>query len=145
MNDPSFPPELLTKSTAKRLDYFKACTIAHPRLQEADQALRAAISEPTGELLILFYGPTGVGKTTVVGRCMRRIIEERRKEMEENPGYVPVVGMEAISPERGDFNWRDLLHRCVAGIQRTANQPKNSNFGTRRWERKPCSTCHVQE
>jgi hypothetical protein len=107
MNDPSFPPELLTQSTAKRLDYFKACTIAHPRLQEADQALRAAISEPTGELLIFFYGPTGVGKTTVVGRCKRRIIEERRKEMEDDPGYVPVVGMEAISPERGDFNWRD--------------------------------------
>ena len=107
MNQPAFPLELLTQSTAKRLDYFKSCTIAHPRLHEADQALRAAISEPTGELLVFFYGPTGVGKTTVLNRCKRQIIEERRKEMEDDPGWVPVVGMEAISPERGDFNWRD--------------------------------------
>lgn len=107
MNQPAFPLELLTQSIAKRLDYFKSCTIAHPRLHEADQALRAAISEPTGELLVFFYGPTGVGKTTVLNRCKRQIIEERRKEMEDDPGWVPVVGMEAISPERGDFNWRD--------------------------------------
>lgn len=107
MNQPAFPLELLTQSTAKRLDYFKSCTIAHPRLHEADQALRAAISEPTGELLVFFYGPTGVGKTTVLNRCKRQIIEERRKEMEDDPGWFPVVGMEAISPERGDFNWRD--------------------------------------
>jgi len=107
MNQPAFPLELLTQSTAKRLDYFKSCTIAHPRLHEADQALRVAISEPTGELLVFFYGPTGVGKTTVLNRCKRQIIEERRKEMEDDPGWVPVVGMEAVSPERGDFNWRD--------------------------------------
>ena len=107
MNQPAFPLELLTQSAAKRLDYFKSCTIAHPRLHEADQALRAAISEPTGELLVFFYGPTGVGKTTVLNRCKRQIIEERRKEMEDDPGWVPVVGMEAVSPERGDFNWRD--------------------------------------
>jgi len=107
MNQPAFPLELLTQSTAKRLDYFKSCTIAHPRLHEADQALRVAISEPTGELLVFFYGPTGVGKTTVLNRCKRQIIEERRKEMEDDPGWVPIVGMEAVSPERGDFNWRD--------------------------------------
>ena len=27
--------------------------------------------------------------------------------MEHDPGWVPVVGVEVISPERGDFNWRD--------------------------------------
>jgi hypothetical protein len=107
MNQPAYPLELLTQSTAKRLDYFKSCTIAHPRLHESDQALRAAISEPTGELLIFFYGPTGVGKTTVLNRCRRQIIEERRKEIEGDPGWIPVVSMEAVSPERGDFNWRD--------------------------------------
>ena len=81
MSQPAFPPDLLTQAPAARLAYFKACTIAHPRLQEVDQALREAISEPTGALLIFFYGPTGVGKTTVLQRRRQQIIEERRTEM----------------------------------------------------------------
>ena len=59
MTQRGFPPELLTQAPATRLAYFKACTIAHPRLQEADQALQEAISEPTGALLVFFYSPTG--------------------------------------------------------------------------------------
>ena len=107
MTKTAFPQELLAKSTAKRLAYFKACTIAHPRLQAADQALRNAIEEPAGELLVFLYGPTGVGKTTVLGRCKQQVIDAQRKEMERDQGWMPIVGMEAMSPERGDFNWRD--------------------------------------
>ena len=77
----------MTRAPAARLAYFKACTIAHPRLQEADQALREAISEPTGALLVFFYGPTGVGKTTVLQRRRQQITEERRAEMEREPGW----------------------------------------------------------
>ena len=60
MSQTAFPPELLTQPATKRLAYFKACTIAHPRLQLADQALCNAIVEPTGELLVFFYGPTEI-------------------------------------------------------------------------------------
>ena len=126
MTQRAFPPELLTQAPATRLAYFKACTIAHPRLQAADQALQEAISEPAGALLVFFYGPTGVGKTTVLQRRRQQIIDERRTEMERDPGWMPIVGVEAIAPERGDFNWRDyyidalrafdepLIHRKVS-------------------------------
>jgi hypothetical protein len=144
MTQTAFPTELLTQPTAKRLAYFKACTIAHPRLQLADQALRDAIGEPTGELLVFFYGPTGVGKTTVLSRLKQQIIEDRRKEMERDPGWMPVVGMEAMSPERGDFNWRDyyidalrafdepLINRKINNPAPTVGSPNASQYIPRR-------------
>ncbi len=123
----AFPPDLLTQSPATRLAYFKACTIAHPRLQEVDQALQEAISEPTGALLIFFYGPTGVGKTTVLQRRQQQIIEERRADMERDPGWVPIVGMEAIAPERGDFNWRDYYIDALRAFDEPLIHRKISN------------------
>jgi Cdc6-like AAA superfamily ATPase len=85
MSQTAFPSELLSQSVTQRLDYFKACTIAHSRLQEVAQELRDAMREPAGELIVFLYGPTGVGKTTVLRRCMQQIIEERREEMENDP------------------------------------------------------------
>ncbi len=127
MTQRAFPAELLTQAPATRLAYFKACTIAHPRLQEADQALREAISEPTGALLVFFYGPPGVGKTTVLQRRRQQITEERRAEMEREPGWMPMVGMEAIAPERGDFNWRDYYIDALRAFDEPLIHRKISN------------------
>jgi len=139
-----FPAELLTPAPATRLAYFTTCTIAHPRLQEAEQALREAISEPTGALLVFFYGPTGVGKTTVLQRRRQQITEERRAEMERDPGWRPMVGMEAIAPERGDFNWRDyyldalrafdepLIHRKISNPEPSPARGSSSQYIPRR-------------
>src|SRR6266852_3209417 len=144
MTQLAFPPDLLTQAPATRLAYFKACTIAHPRLQEVDQALREAISEPTGALLIFFYGPTGVGKTTVLQRRRQQIIEERRTEMERDPGWVPIVGVDPIAPERGDFNWRDyyidalrafvepLIHRKISNPEPAPARGSPSQYIPRR-------------
>lgn len=127
MTETAFPTGLLAQSTAKRLAYFKACTIAHPRLQEADQALREAITEPTGELIVFFFGPTGVGKTTVLSRLKQQVVEERRKQMERDPGWMPIVGMEAMSPERGDFNWRDYYIDALRAFDEPLINRKVSN------------------
>lgn len=61
-----FPPHLLNESGASRLDYFKAYTVAHPALKQADQAVWNALREPAGAALIFVVGPTGVGKTTLL-------------------------------------------------------------------------------
>src|SRR6266542_818375 len=136
MSPTAFPSELLSQSVTQRLDYFKACTIAHSRLQEVAQELRDAMREPAGELIVFIYGPTGVGKTTVLRRCMQQIIEERREEMENDPSWIPVLGVEAISPERGNFDWRNYYFDALNAfneplirykIQRP--QPENGSGG----------------
>lgn len=123
----AFPPELLRQSAATRLAYFKACTIAHPRLQEVDQALREAISEPAGALLVFFYGPTGVGKTTVLQRRRQQITQEWRADMARDPGWMPIVGVEAIAPERGDFNWGDYYMDALRAFDEPLIHRKVSN------------------
>jgi flagellar biosynthesis GTPase FlhF len=62
---PPFPRQLVHQSSQVRLDYFKAYTVAHPALKQADQAVWNALREPAGASLIFIFGPTGVGKTTL--------------------------------------------------------------------------------
>jgi flagellar biosynthesis GTPase FlhF len=64
-----FPRHLLNESPASRLNYFKAYTVAHPALKQADQAVWNALREPAGAALIFVVGPTGVGKR----RCWRKL------------------------------------------------------------------------
>jgi hypothetical protein len=54
----SFPRELLEQSEEERLAYFKAYTVAHPSLRQADDAVWNAIREPAGKLLILLERST---------------------------------------------------------------------------------------
>ena len=62
---PGFPRELLSQPWPARLEYFRAYTMAHPRLLAARETLLNAIHEVAPNSLILLLGPTGVGKTTL--------------------------------------------------------------------------------
>ena len=48
MADRAFPRALLEQPADARMVYFRSFTIAHPRLKEADLALRKAIEDPAG-------------------------------------------------------------------------------------------------
>jgi hypothetical protein len=111
-----FPRELLTQPPDARLAYFAAKVVAHPRLAEAHQAVRDAIRQPAGASLILVYGPTGVGKTTLRLRIERQLIQEALPAMERDPGHVPVVALEAVAPESGQFNWKDYYTRALQAL-----------------------------
>ncbi len=45
---------------------FQAQTIAHPILRRVDEIARQAITAPDSTNLSIIYGPTGVGKTTLI-------------------------------------------------------------------------------
>jgi flagellar biosynthesis GTPase FlhF len=70
----SFPRELLEQPPSARLAYFKAFTVAHPFLSQADTAVWNALREPAGALLIFVVGPTGVGKTTLLAHLEQRLV-----------------------------------------------------------------------
>lgn len=111
-----FPPELLHQPPAARLAYFVDKRIAHPRLKEAHDAVLTALREPTPAPLILVFGPTGVGKTTLRRRIERQLIAEALPDLEHDPGRFPVVALEAIAPESGQFNWRDYYTRALLAL-----------------------------
>ncbi len=112
-----FPPGLLTEPKDKRLAYFESKVVAHPRLVEVHEAFKHAIRQPAGATLIQVFGPTGVGKTTLRQRIVRQLLEEAHPELERDPGYIPVAWVEAVSPDVGNFNWKDYYTRCLLALE----------------------------
>jgi hypothetical protein len=91
-------------------------TIKHPRLFDVYERVIQAIREPAGAGLIEVYGPSGVGKTTLRLRVQRQLIETMQAELEQDPGRLAVVGLEAVAGESGDFNWRDFYKRMLRAM-----------------------------
>ena len=111
-----FPRELLAQPAAARLTYFAGKVVAHPRLKAAHQAVLRAIQQPAGASLILLVGPTGVGKTTLRRRVEQQLIAEALPELAQDPGRLPVVGVEAVAAESGQFNWKDYYTRALLAL-----------------------------
>jgi DNA polymerase III delta prime subunit len=108
----TFPRELLQQSKEERYMYFKNKVIGHDRLLEVDQVVLHAIHYPTSISLILIYGPTGVGKSTLRIRIVRKLLESERETMLLDPGYLPVAWMNAIAASRS-YDWRDHFDRAL--------------------------------
>src|SRR5271165_2189987 len=85
----------LAGEAQERLEQFKSYTVGHPILTEIDDTLTQCIWEPGGFAHVLVYGPTGVGKTTLVKR-----IEQRFAQLAQttSPVQCPVVKVETPSP-----------------------------------------------
>ncbi len=64
-----------------RLAEFQAFTVAHPRLVAAKDELITAIRESEPNSIVMVFGPTGVGKTTLRMRAEQVLIEELRPEL----------------------------------------------------------------
>jgi hypothetical protein len=111
-----FPRELLGHPPHARLAYFVGKVVAHPRLMEVHQALMRAIQQPAGASLILVVGPTGVGKTTLRQRVEQQLLEAALPDLAQDPGRVPVVGLEAVAAEAGPFNWKDYYTRALRAL-----------------------------
>jgi DNA polymerase III delta prime subunit len=116
MSDGSrFPVNLLTQSKADRLAYFKSYTIAHPALKKLDARLKRIIEEPGDAGLIFVYGPTGVGKSTLMDRVAARL------EVEDAPGSgratLPVLKLEASAPEQGNFHWGQFYRQALIELE----------------------------
>ena len=94
-----FPRELLSEPTTRRLRYFETKVVAHQRLKEVHASLLHAIQHPAGASLLLVCGPTGVGKTTLRQRIERQFLEDATTDPSLLPGHIPVVAMEAASPD----------------------------------------------
>src|SRR5882724_3501473 len=119
-----FPAALLAAPWIERLQHFKNYTVTHPLLKQADAVLWRAIQEPAGSSLVLVYGPTGVGKTT-----LRQHIEERLlRQREQDSPHLPVIGLEAVPPEAGKFSWKDFYRRGVMAAEQPFVQDRSTVY-----------------
>ncbi|WP_414574283.1 AAA family ATPase, partial [Nostoc sp. CCY 9925] len=64
-----------------KLAQFKEYAVLHPQLARVDMLLMRAIREPAGFAHVLVYGPSGVGKTTMIRQIAKRLNENVAEQL----------------------------------------------------------------
>lgn len=118
MNQHGFPPHLLTQPHQQRLEFFKnpSTTFMHGNLLTTYHRVHRAIHEPAGASVIMVIGPSGVGKSTLVRLLEKKIIEESLPRMESDPGWIPIVCVQAPAPGRGTFRWKSFYKTILLAV-----------------------------
>jgi len=111
-----FSQELLTASSTEKLAYFTNCTVVHRRLKQAYDEFLDAVNNPGGASLILLFGPTGVGKTTLLHQVVRVLFEQNQASMLLDSAHIPVATVEARSPDLGCFDWKDYYKSVLIAL-----------------------------
>jgi AAA domain len=112
-----FPVELLSAPIEQRIRYFEDYTVAHPYLIKAAERLVTSLNEPAGAAIIFLFGPTGVGKTTLLLRTIQKLTDQFLKEFEEDKGLILFTGFEAPAPDLRNFNWKDFYVRALESLR----------------------------
>jgi len=114
-----FPRTLLQQPIEVRRHYFETKVVAHHHLKQVYEDLLHAVRYPAGTSLICVVGPTGVGKTTLLQRLVKQLVEDAAHDPATTPGHIPAILMEAASPDTGNFSWKDYFTRALI----VANEP----------------------
>jgi DNA polymerase III delta prime subunit len=119
--------ENFPESAQSQLNQFKEYAISHPQLAQVDMLLMGAIREPAGFADVLVYGPSGVGKTTMIRQITRRLNETTIEQNSSHgshgfreSGYrhgngspIPLLLVETRPSDGGVFNRADYYRTAL--------------------------------
>lgn len=104
------------KEIADHTREFRHLTVAHPMLIAAKDALMSAIHDAPPGSIVMVFGPTGVGKTTLRNRVQQLLTDQQLRMMEADPACMPFVAVEAAATDNGNFSWRDHYRRTLLAL-----------------------------
>ncbi|MDD2270960.1 MAG: AAA family ATPase [Desulfuromonadaceae bacterium] len=110
---------------------YRDIVSGHPHFNAAYRNLRRAIRHaPIGNLIFL-YGPTGVGKSTLLKHSMREILIESAEETSANPSILPIVRIELDYSDSHKFSWIEFYRSGLKALQEPLVDKKLKNVPTR--------------
>lgn len=135
-----FDPALLEQPAALRQDYFeKECIIEHPHLVKALYEILQAICSPGDGpslnrlgIMVLVFGPSRVGKTTLIQKLMECLLARARERMLGDPNLIPYVFIDP--PGRGRFDWMYFIKAALRDLKDPFLHSKSPMLRTRDYE-----------
>ena len=105
-------PTIASEATRDRLAKFESQVLAHPMLGSVYDAVLSLI-QSAAVPIVEIVGPTGVGKSTLIKKLRTELLKQFSEAMTNNPGLIPVIMVEAPSPDSGKFHWGDFYRRLL--------------------------------
>lgn len=98
------------------IEPFRQTTIKHPHLVRALAGLRRGVRQADKGTTVFLFGPSGVGKTTLLSHFLESVSAECRDADGFDPGEISVAYVEAPAPDAQKFSWKDFYRRLLAGL-----------------------------
>jgi archaellum biogenesis ATPase FlaH len=99
------PDEARLLSDDGKRAYFANVRLGHRRINQTLETMRTLAQPNSGKSIILLYGPTGVGKSTLVSALGEMVIGSLREEMSQDPSFVPAIRIVAPASGERQFAW----------------------------------------
>ncbi len=142
---PSVDPRNTSVEEAKalslddRMTYFCKVRANHPKLAMALKEVEQFVDPVSGGGLVLLVGPAGVGKSEIVKLLKEKVLAKNRSEMLDDPGFIPIVVMDAATSGDKAFSWKNFylqIQRLLGGqIQSTIGGLRDGVERTLYWRR----------
>lgn len=110
-----FDIQLLNAPNKTRKKFFREYTIIHPKFVQVKKDVLDEIHSSNYNV-IMVIGPSRIGKSRLIEEIIDEIEADLEKEMHENKGIIPIVGMELPNPDLRKFNWKDFYYRVLTRI-----------------------------
>lgn len=103
------------QETTEALADFQSYVFSHPAARQAFRDLGAVLGATSSPQIIIFTGPTGVGKSTLAKAACNRLLQYFEARLAAEPDFVPVVTINAVPPNGNGFSWKDFHIRLLSG------------------------------
>lgn len=118
--------------TSTIMEKFRRSTIRHPHLEKALEDLRLRVRQAESGTILFMYGPSGVGKTTLLRYLAAQMAKEEAENGTAEPGCFPAAYIEAPAPETGKFSWKEFYRRMLCDLWEPVPHKKLPDLPQRR-------------
>jgi energy-coupling factor transporter ATP-binding protein EcfA2 len=113
------------------IDTFTRTKIRHAKLSAVEIRLLSVIRVPASANFIFFYGPSGVGKSTLLALIVATLERDDAEAMAGNPSYMPVICF-AAPASNIQFDWVEFYTKGLKELHEPVATPKANRLKSRK-------------